>query len=83
MLDTKFDAILRRYLPFISAADTLDEETSLRDYGLDSMATVELISELEAEYRIRFVDDLLSLETFATPGRIWAGISRMTTAPAE
>ncbi|MFC9282053.1 acyl carrier protein [Streptomyces collinus] len=82
MLDAKFDAILRRYLPFISPADAIDEETSLRDYGLDSMATVELISDLEAEYGIRFVDDLLSLETFATPGRIWASISLMT-APAE
>jgi len=82
MLDPKFDAILRRYLPFISAADLIEEETSLRDYGLDSMATVELISDLESEYRIRFVDDLLSLEKFATPGRIWASISQMT-APAE
>ncbi|KAB1145063.1 acyl carrier protein [Streptomyces luteolifulvus] len=82
MLDAKFDAILRRYLPFISAADVIAEDTSLRDYGLDSMATVELMSDLESEYRIRFVDDLLSLETFATPGRIWASISQMT-APAE
>ncbi|GAA3291357.1 acyl carrier protein [Streptomyces cinereospinus] len=82
MLDAKFDAILRRYLPFLSATEVIDENTSLRDYGLDSMATVELIGDLESEYRIRFVDDLLSLETFDTPGRIWAGISRMT-APAE
>ncbi|MGW0149366.1 acyl carrier protein [Streptomyces sp. NPDC003333] len=82
MLNAKFDAILRRYLPFISATETIDEETSLRDYGLDSMATVELISDLEAEYGIRFVDDLLSLETFATPGRIWASITQMT-APAD
>jgi acyl carrier protein len=82
MLDAKFEAILRRYLPFISATDVIEEESSLRDYGLDSMATVELISDLESEHRIRFVDDLLSLETFTTPGRIWSGISQMT-APAE
>ncbi|MFE7778357.1 phosphopantetheine-binding protein [Streptomyces sp. NPDC057445] len=77
MLDAKFDAILRKYLPFVSPADTITEDTPLRDYGLDSLATVELICDLESEYDIRFLDDLLSLETFATPGRIWASISQL------
>jgi acyl carrier protein len=77
MLDEKFDEILRRQLPFVTPKDTLTEDTKLRDFGLDSMGTVQLIADLETEYGIRFVDDLLSLDTFATPGMIWAGIAEM------
>lgn len=76
MLDAKFDEILRRQLPFATPADVLTENSRLRDFGLDSMGTVSLIADLEAEYNIRFLDDLLSLEVFATPGTIWAGIPR-------
>ncbi|MFF8848050.1 acyl carrier protein [Streptomyces sp. NPDC015127] len=82
MLDAKFDAILRTYLPFITPDDTITEDTPLRDYGLDSMATVELIAHLESEYGIRFVDDLLSLENFGTPGRIWKSMSELIPGSA-
>lgn len=77
MLDSKFDEILRRQLPFATPADSLTEDSRLRDFGLDSMGTVALIADLEAEYGIRFMDDLLSLEAFATPGMIWAGVTKM------
>lgn len=78
MLDEKFEAIVRRYLPLMGPDDALDAQTPLREYGLDSMATVELIAELESAYGIRFVDDLLSLESFATPGTIWTNVSQLT-----
>lgn len=80
MLEKKFEAIVRRYLPLMASDEALGRETPLRDYGLDSMATVELIAELETAYGIRFVDDLLSLEAFATPGAIWANVSQLTAS---
>jgi acyl carrier protein len=82
MPDERFEAILRSHLRFLSPADVLTETSELRDFGLDSMATVELISALESEYQIRFVDDLLSLENFTTPGVIWASVTQMTAAGA-
>ncbi|MEV0805996.1 acyl carrier protein [Micromonospora sp. NPDC050200] len=77
MLDERFEGMLRGYLAFLSPTDTLTEDTPLRDFGLDSMATVELISDLESAYQVRFVDDLLSLENFATPGTIWASLTAL------
>jgi acyl carrier protein len=71
MFDEQFEKILRGYLPFLSPADGLADSARLRDLGLDSMGTVELIAELERHYSIRFLDDLLSLDNFATPGSIW------------
>jgi acyl carrier protein len=77
MWDTQFEQLLRQALPFLSADEPLDEGTSLREYGLDSLSTVELLSALEAAYRIRFSDEALALETFRTPATVWEALSAM------
>ncbi|BET51979.1 MULTISPECIES: acyl carrier protein [Streptomyces] len=69
--DKEFEEVVRGYLPFLAAEEPLEEDTSLRDLGLDSMGTVELLGALESAYGIRFMDDALSMETFATPGVLW------------
>ena len=75
MWDTQFEELLRQVLPFLSADEPLDENTPLREYGLDSLGTVELLSALESAYRIRFSDEALTLETFKTPVILWAAVS--------
>ncbi|KJE21279.1 phosphopantetheine-containing protein [Frankia torreyi] len=77
MLDIHFEELLRQHLPFLPADETLHDNTSLREYGLDSLGTVELLSTLEAEYRIRFSEEALTLETFATPALLWRALSTM------
>jgi len=71
MWDHQFEDVLRRYLPFLAADEALPGDASLRDLGLDSLGTVELLAQLEAGYAVRFVDDALSLETFETAGVLW------------
>lgn len=75
MWDDEFEALLRRYLPFLSATEQLEPDCRLRDYGLDSLATVELLSTVEGAYGIRFQDEALSLETFETPAVLWKALS--------
>lgn len=82
MWDNQFESILRRYLPFISAGEQLDASAQLRDLGLDSLATVELLSELESAYHVRFADDALTLETFETAAAAWQALSG-ARAPAS
>jgi len=77
MWDQQFEELLRSYLPFLAADETLDDDTNLRDLGLDSLGTVELLAALEARYDVRFMDEALSLETFATPGVLWAAMASM------
>ncbi|VVJ19498.1 Uncharacterised protein [Amycolatopsis camponoti] len=80
MWDSTFDETLRSYLPFLPADEALTAETPLREYGLDSLATVELLSVLEQSYNVRFEDDALNLETFENPGRLWSTLARLQPA---
>ena len=82
MWDDRFEEILRDYLPFLAPGEPLGEDVSLRDLGLDSISTVELLAILENTYDVRFLDDVLSMETFATPAVLWSALSRLAEAAA-
>lgn len=77
MWDKQFDELLRRHLPFLSAEEPLEEDTPLRELGLDSLAMVELLAALEGAYQVRFTDDALTLANFETPGVLWKTLSAM------
>ncbi|MFF3446809.1 acyl carrier protein [Streptomyces sp. NPDC002667] len=78
--DKKFEELLREYLPFLGAGEPLEADTDLRLSGLDSLGAVELLSSLEGAYAVHFVDDVLSLDTFATPGALWKTLTRLRAA---
>jgi acyl carrier protein len=75
--DLQFEDTVRRFLPFLSADEALTADVSLRDLGLDSMGTVELLADLESGYDVRFRDEALTMETFASPGVLWGVLSSM------
>jgi len=80
MWDSTFDETIRSFLPFLPAEEALTAETPLREYGLDSLATVELLAVLEQNYSVRFEDDALNLETFENPGRLWTALAELQPA---
>ncbi|MDQ2583558.1 acyl carrier protein [Saccharothrix yanglingensis] len=80
MWDSTFDETLRSFLPFLSTEEALAADTPLREYGLDSLATVELLAVLEQNYGVRFQDDALNLETFENPGRLWTTLAGLQPA---
>ncbi|WP_405775314.1 phosphopantetheine-binding protein [Streptomyces sp. NBC_01538] len=82
MWDVQFETLLRRYLPFVSPDEELTQETCLSDLGLDSLAKVELLGELENAYGVRFRDEALSAETFETAGSLWKTLSEMRVPTA-
>lgn len=75
MWDTRFEELLSGYLPFLPVGVALAPDTPLREYGLDSLATVELLSTLEQTYQVRFSDEALTLETFGTPATVWKALA--------
>ncbi|MEV5328758.1 acyl carrier protein [Nonomuraea fastidiosa] len=75
MWDEKFEELLRHRLPLLSSDDELTADTNLREFGLDSMGAVELLSALEADYSVQFDEQALVLDTFATPGALWTALS--------
>jgi acyl carrier protein len=75
MWDAQFEVLIRRYLPFLPADADIHPELDLREFGLDSLGVVDLLVSLESAYSIRFADGMLSMETFGTPGVLWAALS--------
>ncbi|MFE5663999.1 acyl carrier protein [Streptomyces niveus] len=71
MWDDRFEELLRRHLPYLPADEPLEQTTSLRDVGLDSMGMVELLSSVESLYGVRLRDDALTMETFESPATLW------------
>ena len=79
MWDNQFEELLRQYLPFLAADEPLTPDTPLREFGLDSLAMVELLSSLENIYEVRFEDDALTLDTFESPGVLWKALTAFQT----
>ncbi|MFE9425675.1 phosphopantetheine-binding protein [Kitasatospora sp. NPDC006697] len=82
MWDQTFEETLRRFLPFLPPGEELAEDTPLRDLGLDSLGTVELLGNLEGAYDVRFLDDALTPETFATPAVLWKTVAGLLPGSA-
>ena len=57
MWDERFEELLRRHLPYLAPDEALEPDLPLRDYGLDSLASVELLSALEKAYGARLDTD--------------------------
>ncbi len=82
MWDDQFEELLRKHLSYLSADEPLRPDTRLFDFGLDSIGVAELLSLLERTYEVRFLDDALSMQTFATPDTLWTMLSKMIASAA-
>jgi acyl carrier protein len=70
-MEPEFTELLCDVLPALAELPELTEDTVLRDYGLDSLATVELLIGLEDQYQVSVPDSLLTGAAFATPAALW------------
>jgi acyl carrier protein len=75
-----FLGILHKYLKQVEDGISLTMESNLYELGLESMATVNLLLDLEESYGVIFPDALLTESTFETPlalksaiVSLWAG----------
>ncbi|WP_326551083.1 acyl carrier protein [Micromonospora sp. NBC_01813] len=91
MTDTRwppgFENLLRTYLTIDEGAE-LTPEMSLAEHGLDSMATVSLLLDLEGEYAVTIADDRLMDFVTTNVGGLWkmladAGATPLAPVTAE
>jgi acyl carrier protein len=61
-----FVAVLRRRLKYLDAGEPLDLNRDLKSLGLDSMAAVDLLFDIEDAFHVTLPDELLVAETFST-----------------
>ena len=56
--------LVRRHLRFLKSEASLDGEANLGDLGLDSMASIELLVEIEDHFNVQIPEELLAEDTF-------------------
>ncbi|MEU6072780.1 phosphopantetheine-binding protein [Micromonospora sp. NPDC047074] len=72
-----FEKVVRQHLPLLAEGTPLTAESSLPALGLDSLATVGLLVEVEEAFAVQLSDEDLRVETFATPAALWAVVMRL------
>jgi acyl carrier protein len=75
--DTKFDEILRSHLTQLAPDQPLTPDLNLRANGLDSLATVNLLMELEDSYGIEIPDERLTYELLGSPTTLWHTVAQL------
>lgn len=75
--DERYEAVLRKVLPRLTAEGDVKPESSLKAAGLDSLAMVELLVQVEQEFDVSIPDDELRPESFATPASLWSVVSSL------
>ncbi|MZE80322.1 acyl carrier protein [Streptomyces xinghaiensis] len=77
-MDPRFTELLTPFLKLLGNRE-ITPETGLRDFGLDSMQSIELLFAIEDAFGVSLPDDDLNDTTFATAGSLWNVIR--TAAP--
>ena len=73
-MDARFTELVAPYLPVLGDRP-LTPDSKLRDLGLDSMRSVDLLFEIEDVFDVTLPDEDLTGETFETAGSLWRAVS--------
>jgi acyl carrier protein len=71
--------ILRPRLRFLKDGEDLTLDSDLGKLGLDSMGSIDLLMDLEAEMGVEIPEDSMDVNTFSTPGHLLAAIESQLT----
>ncbi|MEN3942055.1 phosphopantetheine-binding protein [Prosthecobacter sp. SYSU 5D2] len=63
-------ALLRPHLRLVPPDAPIQLDDDLGRLGLDSLESIEVLMEIETEFGIPIPDDLITVETLATPGNL-------------
>ena len=77
------ERVLRPHLRFLEPDAPLDRDEALGALGLDSMAAVNVLMELETEFGVQIPDELLSAEMFETLTTLEATFRPLIERPAR
>lgn len=76
----RFEVVLRSHATLLDATNDVTPDLNLVEYGLDSLATVSLLLDLEDEFGVTIPDESLTATTFATPRDLWAVVDKLINA---
>jgi acyl carrier protein len=76
-LTTELQEILRPKLRFLAPNTEVPMDCDLGQLGLDSMASIDLLMEIENQLNVQIPDELITAETFATGDRLLEVIKKL------
>lgn len=77
------EKIVRPHLTYCRSTDELDSDADLSNLGLDSLASVRLLVELESYFEIEIPFEDLIPETFRTLGSLHSVVDRAISASVK
>jgi acyl carrier protein len=78
--ETQFIQIVRNYLKYLKPDAELKLDAQLKPLGLDSMAAVDLLLDIEDNYGVTLPDRYLTEETFSTTQALWTVVDDLRSA---
>lgn len=76
MVEPEYLELIQRHIKYEIGGE-LDLDSPLSQLGIDSMATVDLLLDLETTFDIVFPDEYLTVETFRTSRSLWEVVSKL------
>lgn len=66
----EIEAVVRPHLKFLEESDALSPDQNLGEAGLDSMASIDLLLDIEDRFGVAIPDELLTEDSFSTLSEI-------------
>ncbi len=79
-LEARFESVLRPRLRLLAADQPLDYSEKLGKLGLDSMAAIDLLMDIEDSVGTPIPDELLTADTFATAQNLLDTLKKLAVA---
>jgi acyl carrier protein len=76
-LAPKLQEILRPRLRFLKEDDAVPMDEDLGKLGLDSMASIDLLMDIESQLGVQIPDAMMTVDTFATGNHLLAVIEKL------
>jgi acyl carrier protein len=77
MDDAKFMSLLRKHLKYLRQDQVLQAEDDLKLLGLDSLAAIDLLLDVEDQYGVTLPDKYLTDNTFSSAGALHSVVQRL------
>jgi acyl carrier protein len=81
--DSRLEVIVRRNCPHLDDDTPIMADDFLADLGLDSLAMVAIIVQIEETFDFIFPEHELSFQTFSTMANLWQVVSRLKPSVPE
>lgn len=76
-LASQLEDLLRPHLRFLKAGDAVPMDEDLGRLGLDSMASIDLLMEIEGKLGLQIPDEMMTTDTFSTGNHLLAVLQKL------